>query len=548
LHYEGAIMWDWGREQHVTDVLNPMYPEIADIVDWAANRRSDLPLIMCEYSHAMGNSNGCLAEYWEAIESTPGLQGGFVWEFWDHGLRQRLPDGSTRFAYGGDFGDTPNDHNFCIDGLVWPDRTPKPAMWEHQALAAPVGIEWSGGRVPRVRVTNRQDVRTLDWLRFRYEIAIEGDVRTGGVLDVPECAPGGTVAVPLPKTVPACGPDDEVLLTVIVAVGKEQPWARRGFEIARLQVPIPTGRSHGSVRERAPRLVQSGRPPATVEAALARACTADGVDVALWRAPTDNDGLKLAELQDLKPLGRWRAAGLDRLERRTLLVDTRRRFRGRTTVKREWRASAIVVNEHAVWHELPDGGVVVTEEIVVPAEVEDLPRVGMRWTLPPDFDHVTWYGRGPVESYPDRRRGAFLGRFTQRVAEQYVPYVMPQEHGGHADTRWGVVHTAAGWGLLVTAAAPFQWNVSEYTPEQLTAATHAEELTPAECVTMHLDGWHRGLGTLSCGPDTLPRYRLGPGRYRFGWAARPVHVRHDDLGAVARALRAECAAATHKRH
>jgi beta-galactosidase len=153
---------------------------------------------------------------------------------------------------------------------------------------------------------------------------------------------------------------------------------------------------------------------------------------------------------------------------------------------------------------------------------------------------VTWYGRGPVESYPDRRRGAYLGRFRQTVAEQYVPYVMPQEHGGHADTRWGVVHGADGWGLLVTAAEPFQWNVSGFTPEQLTRATHAEELAPAGRVTMHLDVFHRGLGTLSCGPDTLPEYRRGAGRYRFVWAARPVHVGRDDLAAVARALRAEC--------
>ena len=142
--------------------------------------------------------------------------------------------------------------------------------------------------------------------------------------------------------------------------------------------------------------------------------------------------------------------------------------------------------------------------------------------------------------YPDRRRGAYLGRFTQTVAEQYVPYVMPQEHGGHADTRWGVVHGPDGWGLLVTAAEPFQWNVSMFTPEQLTAATHVEDLVPSGGVTMHLDARHRGLGTLSCGPDTLPEYRIGAGRYRFTWAATPVNVRRDDLAAIAAALRAEC--------
>ena len=135
----------------------------------------------------MGNSNGCLAEYWDAIESTPGLQGGFIWEFWDHGLRQTRPDGTTRSAYGGDFGDEPNDVNFCIDGMVWPDRTPKPAMWEHRALASPVGVEVVG---KRLRITNRQDFRDLSWLRARVEIAVDGDVRVRAALPLPDVAPG----------------------------------------------------------------------------------------------------------------------------------------------------------------------------------------------------------------------------------------------------------------------------------------------------------------------------------------------------------------------
>ena len=190
----------------------------------------------------------------------------------------------------------------------------------------------------------------------------------------------------------------------------------------------------------------------------------------------------------------------------------------------------LVITQRERWKRFANGSVVVGEDVVIPDRDRRPARgSGCVGTCPRELDHVTWYGRGPVESYPDRRRGARLGRFTQTVAEQYVPYVMPQEHGGHADTRWGVVHGTDGWGLLVTAAEPFQWNVSMFTPEQLTAATHAEDLVPADTVTMHLDARHRGLGTLSCGPDTLPEYRIGAGRYRFTWAATPVNVRRDDL-------------------
>ena len=159
LHYEGAIFLDWNRTQSATDVLCPMYPEIADIVRWAERGDApEMPLIMCEYSHAMGNSNGGLADYWDAIERLDGLQGGFIWEFWDHGLRQQLPDGTTRSAYGGDFGDEPNDVNFCIDGVVWPDRTPKPALQEHRYLACPIRMRASQGNLKRgvIRLRNVQ--------------------------------------------------------------------------------------------------------------------------------------------------------------------------------------------------------------------------------------------------------------------------------------------------------------------------------------------------------------------------------------------------------
>ncbi len=555
LHYEGAIMWEWDRAQTATDVLCPMYPEIADIVAWARDRKGEAPLIMCEYSHAMGNSNGCLAEYWDAIESTPGLQGGFVWEFWDHGLRQSRPDGSTRWAYGGDFGDGPNDVNFCIDGMVWPDRTPKPAMWEHRELATPLGA--APVRGGKLKVTNRQDFRDLGWLTARFEVLVDGEMVAAEALELPELPPGATASVDLPIAVPEAAPGSEIVGRIVVLVGTETAWAPAGFELARVDVPLGDSKpARVGIADREQWSAWSDVAPASpssvgaagtldeagVRAALRLAVKPETPRLTLWRAPTDNDGLKLAPLQELKPLGRWRTAGLESPDHRTLVVDTRGRRQGigRTVVERAVHVGDAIVGQRERWDEQGDGSVVVAEEIVVPESIDDLPRIGVRWTLPSMLDQLTWYGRGPVESYPDRRRGATLGRYAQTVAEQSVPYVMPQEHGGHADTRWGVVHSADGWGLLFTAAMPFQWNVSAYTPEQLTAATHAEELVPADVVTVHLDFRHRGLGTLSCGPDTLPEYRIGPGTYKFTWAARPVHVGRDDLAAIARALKAEC--------
>jgi len=265
-----------------------------------------------------------------------------------------------------------------------------------------------------------------------------------------------------------------------------------------------------------------------------------GPDLALWRAPTDNDGLKLASMQELKPLGRWRTAGLDALTARVTSVRVSGRGDdARVTVTREIVGAdpdAPIVQREVVTLR-GDGAVLGREDVRIPDAFPDLPRVGVRWSLPLGLDRVTWFGIGPGESYPDRCRGGTVGRYTSTVADLYVPYVMPQENGGRADTRWAVVHDRAGVGVLVTASRPFQLNVSIHTPEQLTAATHAEELTPAPVTTLHVDAFHRGLGTLSCGPDTLAHYRIGPGRYRFDWAMRAVDLRRDDVTAIVRTLR-----------
>jgi beta-galactosidase len=270
-----------------------------------------------------------------------------------------------------------------------------------------------------------------------------------------------------------------------------------------------------------------------------------GPDLALWRAPTDNDGLKLASMQELKPLGRWRTAGLDALAVRSTTVRVAGRGGdARATVTREIVGAdpdAPIVQREVVTLRA-NGALLGREDVRIPDVFPDLPRVGLRWSLPRALDRVTWFGLGPGESYQDRRRGGVVGRYTSTVADLYVPYVMPQENGGRADTRWAVVHDESGVGVLVTASNPFQLNVSQHTPEQLTDATHAEELTPAPVTTLHVDGFHRGLGTLSCGPDTLVQYRIGPGRYRFDWAMQAVDLRRDDVATIARALRSVGAA------
>jgi beta-galactosidase len=541
LHYEGAVMGDWAQPQTVTDVLCPMYPQISDIESWARHSDApDMPLIMCEYSHAMGNSNGCLAEYWDAIETLPGLQGGFVWEWWDHGLLQELPDGTKRSAYGGDFGDVPNDANFCIDGLVWPDRTPKPALEEHKYLACPVDVALERGA--RVRVTNRQWFSDVSWLRATWETVVDGAVVAHGRLPLPRLAPRASAAVDVPRfRRPSLRAGQEAFLTVRFVTARDLPWASQGFEVGWRQLALGSKPARRTATRRAPAATidRAVDHVALVEGALeavvhrssgrltalrhdGNEVLLDGPRLTLWRAPTDNDGIKALGGQELKPYGLWRTWGLDDLETNTTGTTVRRVDDAIVVSARHTLHGTVAdaVVQHRQRMTLRDGVIAFDEDVHVPAAYNDLPRIGVLFDLVPGFEQLTWYGRGPHESYPDRRRGAALARHDSTVTEQYVPYVVPQEHGGHTDTRWFELRDAAGLAVRVTSSTPFHFSASHFSAEDLTAATHDVELIARPETIVHVDAAHRGLGTLSCGPDTLSQYRVGPGRYRFSWSLR----------------------------
>ncbi len=520
LHYEGALRYDWTSDQGISDITCPMYPPISAIVAHARSGRQRHPLIMCEYSHAMGNSNGTLGEYWDAIESTPGLQGGFIWEFWDHGLVQQMPDGSTRWAYGGDFGDVPNDGNFCADGLVWPDRRPKPAMWEHRAIAAPVRIvELHDRRAGVLEIVNRQSFRGLGWLRARWELGIDGRVTASGEATLEDVGPGGRgAAVLVGWTDPALEPGAEAWLTVRLVTAADEPWAPAGSEVAAAQLAI------GSSVDAAAGAVAGapGSAGATSDAAAVEV-DADGLLVhpdlaspptlSLWRAPTDND--RFGGLADP-----WLAWGLDRLERRLVGIE---RDGASTTVRCEYRTPAGHVIAHdQVFRPLPGGRIQVDETAIVPDELADLPRVGTVLELRAELEQLEWFGTGPHETYPDRRRSGLVGRWRSTVTEQHVPYIRPQESGGHADVRWLELTDSTGRGVRIASDRPRQVSATHFRAADLAAASHDPELRPRESTVVQLDAAHRGIGTASCGPDTLPEYLVGPGIHRWSWTLHAV--------------------------
>ena len=402
VHYEGGLGEDliatnerdvaasFARERPETDVIAPMYPEIHDLVDWATRFTPTRPLIMCEYIHAMGNSCGSLDDYWRAIRAYPGLQGGFVWDWVDQALVQELADGTERLAYGGDFGDEPNDGAFVCDGLVAADRTPHPSLLELAKVIQPVQVRAIDAARGVLDVTNEHAFVDLAWLEPRWSVHVDGDEVAAGELDPLEIAPGATgrVEVPVPQLALTGG--QRAHLTVSLRTRGELPWAPAGHEVAWEQIEI--GVAGGTSRAPGP----SSPKPMTLEQLEP--------EIVLWRAPIDNETFGPGHAR------RWDHLGL--------------RDAGATTSATTEVTAA------------DGGGVVVVHNVEVPDPLDDIPRVGVRLRLGAGVRTVEWLGEGPHECYSDRRASARFGRWVTPVDDWPVPYVHPQASGNRTGVRW----------------------------------------------------------------------------------------------------------------
>jgi beta-galactosidase len=560
IQYEGALMDAWhaheGRvaagersggavDAPVTDVICPMYASIAALAAWSKEAAGKKPLILCEYSHAMGNSNGSLADYWEAIERHRGLQGGFVWEWCDHGIAVDGADGRERFAYGGDFGDEPNDANFCCDGIVGPDRTPHAALLEHKHLGRPVRVRAVDLRRGVIEIASRLDFSDLRGVRARFEVSVDGRARQRGRVPLPKLGPGERRAVRLPLRRVDLAPGEEAHLTVRFETARATAWAPTGFELAREQLPLPARAPRVRARARRAAAPPVARALDETTGRLASLAVA-GVPIlaapprlSLWRAPTDNDGVKQGPTAAVLGVRRrWLAWGLDRLKDELevcFVVDLPSGAR-ELRAERRWIGAdaAQPIRERERVRLLPSGDVLFEHAVDVPARYDDLPRIGVELALAPGFEDVEWLGLGPHECYRDRRASTVVGRFSSSVDALFEPYVVPQENGNRCDVRWVALRGADGPGVLFVPPKGGEFSASHFTADDLYAARSRLDLVRRPETIVHLDLRNRGLGTASCGPDTLPRYRIGAGAHRFAWRLRPFDPRREDPGVLAR--------------
>ncbi len=560
IHYEGD------RKLQVSDFFSVMYPsmDMLRLISRGEERVAyswfDLPgavyaakpFICCEYAHAMGNGPGGLAEYWDVFYQNDRLQGGFVWEWMDHGIRQRTADGREYFAYGGDFGDQPNDGNFVIDGLIFPDRTPSPGLIEYKKVLEPVKVEAVDLVNGLVRLVNRYDFVTLEHLRLTWQVTADAAVLESGVLLIPEVPARTSREAAIPFRLPAVEPGAEAWLTLSFTLAGAAAWAETGHEVAwaQFQLPVATpvpGRSAAArpaasvtCRETPLQLLVAGADFELVFDRVYGRITAwtcgglpllrQGPFLNFWRAPIDNDCYVVNE---------WRKKGLHWLQRRVDAVVWEQIGDGTVRIRVTERI-APPVYARAFYCEtsytIREDGDVLLETQVRP--VGDwgpfLPRLGFQMTLPLELDHVAWYGRGPGEAYSDSKQAGRFGVWEKNVDGLYTPYVKPQENGNRTDVRWTAFRNAAGVGLLAASGNPFNFSAHRFSTRDFETARHTTDLTPRDEITLNLDYRQHGLGSNTCGPIPLPEYQLRPEACGFRIHLRPCAGTVASLAALAR--------------
>ena len=547
VHYEGAIRDHWDNGHLASDLVCPMYPSIERIVDYARNPAYRRPLIMCEYAHAMGNSVGNLKEYWDVIRTYPALQGGFIWDWVDQGLLKKDEAGVEYWAYGGDFGDTINDMNFCINGLVFPDRTIHPAMVEVKKLIQPVEVKAIDLPSGVIEITNRHDFVTLAHLGAGWELCVDGEVIQHGELPRLHTRPGFGERVRVPFTPPVLPPGAECFLNLHFWLADDAPWAAAGHEVAweQFKLPytaprriIPTTLHPGGLEFQADGeklVVRGAHFTVAFERNSGQLAHFDLKGVRLiqsgprfnaWRAPTDNDGFKWQRPQaEEKLLANWLKAGLDRLEHDLESFEILHPHPAVVQVRALVRVQSPGVNagfrQQAVWSIYAHGAALLEQRITCFGTLPPLPRIGITLVLPAGFETFTWFGRGPLENYADRNAGVPVGLYRSTVAEQHIPYIMPQENGNKTEVRWAALSNRDGFGLLAAGQQMFETSVSHLTAGDLYRAMHTNELSPRPEIYFNLDVRNCGLGGASCGPGTLPPYLVQPGDFAFSVLLRP---------------------------
>lgn len=538
VHYEGY--------NEAADVYSRMYPDIPSMINYG-NGKNSKPYFICEYVHAMGNGCGNIQEYWDVIESNPVFMGACVWDWVDQGLYKTDKNGTKYFAYGGDFGpaDIPSDGNFCINGLILPDRKISPKLWEIKKVYQNIKVTPIDLIKGKVSIKNKFRFTNLNQFRAVWEISEDGKVIQKGELKDLSILPLGEKIIKLPYQKIKPLPGREYWLKVKFMLKEKTNWAKRGHEIAWDQFQLPlksskvdfidvSGLNNMSVAEDENILKISGddfdikfnKKTGIInslkynskEYFYSTDKTDAGPKLNLFRAPIDND---------TRVRSAWEDFGLDQLKATLLKFKVypvkNNRLRIETEINYAANKQTSLLHK-SIYTITSNGFITIDNQFIPNGELPTLPEIAVSMHLEPGFENLNWYGRGPFENYSDRKTGAAIGEYASTVTKQYFPYIKPQATGSKQDVRWVSLsdqdHNSL---LIVNESYPFSFSALHFSQEDLATAAHTNELQAKKEVYLQIYASERGVGNASCGPEILDQYAITSKPLSFSYSIRPMH-------------------------
>ncbi len=528
-----------------TDIFCPMYMRIPDMVSYV-NRHPEKPLIQCEYVHAMGNSNGNMMDYWEVINKYDKLQGGFIWDWVDQGIAQQTDDGTKYWAYGGDFEpeDVHHDGSFCLNGLVFPDRSIHPSLYEVKRAYQYVDFEAAPFSQGVVKVINRHDFISLEGFNLHWELTEEGVVIEKGVFESPEVAAAASKYIDLGLSKGVDDPSKEYFLNLAVVTREEAPLVPAGHQVAGEQFILNPGaapsictedfakRGTGEVsfvetKEVMTVLVPEGEIKFDRNTGQLSSYVINQVQLLsagpvpnFWRAPTEND---FGNRMDVR-CAIWKTFGKE-LVLQTLVPAE---LDGLVVLVAEYNHPDDGSNYKVVYHINSAGEVLVSAEFMPARDnFPVIPRFGMSMVIPEGYDLLEYFGRGPHENYIDRNHSSHLGLYSSSVDEQYVPYITNGENGNKTDVRWLTLSDEKGNGLLIKGSPTIDFSALHYSQDQLDRevrdGAHTIDLERSEQVFLNVDWKQMGVGgDDSWGAPTHAEYKLQAEPIKYSFMISPL--------------------------
>ncbi len=535
------VLFEQASEEFNTDIVSPMYPTIQYMKKYAADTTKTRPFIMCEYSHAMGNSSGNFQTYFDIIHSSKHMQGGFIWDWVDQGILDTNNYGKKFWAYGGDFGagHLQNDENFCANGLVAADRSPHPGIYEVKKVYQNIWFKNKDWQKGIITIHNNFNFTNLSNYQFKWVLLKNGmPIQTDTFLL--DLSPGLIKEVAL--NIPVITGSDEWMLNLFAYTKNETIAIPNGHEIAReqfggksqqffLQQQTETGNL--SIETKGNLIhFNAGKVSGSFNTKLGKLISYKYNDHSLmtgfpepyfWRAPTDNDfGNQMPQ-----KLGFWRNAHqLLQLDTVKLGVQNSQGL----VIECNYKMTAVDIPYIITYTILNNGAIKINASIdLLGKKMPEMPRFGMRLNLPKTYEQIDFYGRGPWENYPDRNTASFVGIYQQKASEQFIMnYVRPQENGYKTDIRWVQLYDEQKRGIKITGLQPICFSALPYTAEDLDPGNtkkqqHPSDLNERKFISVHIDLSQRGVGgDNSWGALPHPPFLLKNNQYSYSYIVEPI--------------------------